>query len=440
MNIVVFVKRVPDTESKIRIQHDTASIVEDGLSFVISPNDEYAVEEGLRLREARGGKVTAVSLGGDETLTVLRKALAMGVDEAVLIKDDRKETYDGLRVARILAAAVKARFADSDLLLFGRLSVGADNAQVPAMTAELLGWPQATVVTKLAIEGSAGTAEREIEGAVEKVAFTLPAVVSAQKGLNEPRYETLKGIMAAKKKTIPVVTPAELGLAPEDIAPRVEILGLDDAAGQGGRPDDRRDARGGGPRARPAAARRGQGHLRRSPMIVTYIEIREGKIKKSSLEALGEASRRAAELGLPAAAVVVGAGLDGLASELAAAGAAKVFLLDNPGLAAYAAPAYAAVLADWVKAAAPAAVFFPATAMGKDLAPRLAARLGASMASDCAKVEVRDGRLVFTRPIYAGKAFLRLALSSTPAIATLRPNVFRRAASPAAAAGAAARS
>jgi electron transfer flavoprotein alpha subunit len=142
---------------------------------------------------------------------------------------------------------------------------------------------------------------------------------------------------------------------------------------------------------------------------------------------LGEASRRAAELGLPAAAVVVGAGLDALASELAAAGAAKVFLLDNPGLAAYAAPAYAAVLADWARAAAPVAVFFPATAMGKDLAPRLAARLGAAMASDCVKVEVRDGRLVFTRPIYAGKAFLTLALSSTPAIATLRPNVFAAA-------------
>jgi electron transfer flavoprotein beta subunit len=227
MNIVVFVKRVPDTESRIRIQHETAAIVEEGLNFVISPNDEYAVEEGLRLREAGGGKVTAVSLGGDEILPVLRKCLAMGVDEALLIKDDRKETYDGLRVARILAAAVKARFAEADLLLFGRLSVGADNAQVPAMTAELLGWPQATVVTKLLIEGRSGAAQREIEGAVEKVAFTLPAVVSAQKGLNEPRYETLKGIMAAKKKTIPVVTPAELGLTAEDIAPRVEILGLE---------------------------------------------------------------------------------------------------------------------------------------------------------------------------------------------------------------------
>jgi electron transfer flavoprotein beta subunit len=227
MNIVVFVKRVPDTESRIRIQRESKTVVEEGLNFIISPNDEYAVEEALRLREVQGGRITAVSLGGEEALAILRKCLAMGTDEALLIKDDRKETYDGLRTARILAAAVRARFADADLLLFGRLSVGADNAQVPAMAAELLGWPQATVVTKLQIEGGSGWAWHEIEGAVEKIAFTLPAVVSAQKGLNEPRYETLKGIMAAKKRAVPVVTPAELGLAAEDLAPQVEVLALE---------------------------------------------------------------------------------------------------------------------------------------------------------------------------------------------------------------------
>jgi electron transfer flavoprotein alpha subunit len=165
-------------------------------------------------------------------------------------------------------------------------------------------------------------------------------------------------------------------------------------------------------------------------MILTYIETREGKIKKSSLEALAEASRRAAELGVAAAAVAVGNGLEGLAPELAAAGAAKVYLLEHPGLAAYAAPAYAAVLAECVRTTAAGAVFFAATAMGKDLAPRLAARLGAAMASDCIKVETRDRRLVFTRPIYSGKAFLTLALSSTPAVATLRPNVFAASAAP----------
>jgi electron transfer flavoprotein beta subunit len=230
VDILVFIKRVPDTESKIRINAETLTVVEEGLNFIISPNDEYAVEEALRLREAKGGRVTVVSAGPAEALTTLRKALAMGVDEAVLIKDDLKETYDALRTARIIAQYVRTKHPSADFLLFGRMSVGADNAAVPAMAAELLGLPQANVVTKLEIEGTAGTALREIEGAVEKVSFSLPAVVSAQKGLNEPRYETLKGIMAAKKKTIPVIPVAELGLSPEDLTPQVAVTALETPA------------------------------------------------------------------------------------------------------------------------------------------------------------------------------------------------------------------
>jgi electron transfer flavoprotein beta subunit len=227
MNILVFVKRVPDTESRIRIQHETQSIVEDGLNFVVSPYDEYAVEEALKLREAKGGTVRVVSVGKDEAVAVLRKCLAMGADEAFLVKDDSPETYDGLRTARIIARAVERKFAGTDLLLFGKQSVGADNSQVPAMVAELLGLPQATVVTKLEVEGTSATALREIEGGMEKVALTLPAVITAQKGLNEPRYETLKGIMAAKKKDIPVVKLEELGLGPDELASHVEVTGLD---------------------------------------------------------------------------------------------------------------------------------------------------------------------------------------------------------------------
>lgn len=227
MNILVFVKRVPDTESRIRILHETKSISEDGLNFVVSPYDEYAVEEALRLREAKGGVVRVVTVGRDETVSILRKCLAMGADEAFLVKDGSPETYDGLRTARILARAVERRFAGADLLLFGKQSVGADNSQVPAMVAELLGLPQATVVTKLEVEGASATAFREVEGGTEKVVLSLPAVVTAQKGLNEPRYETLKGIMAAKKKEIPVVTLDELGLGPDDLASRIEIRGID---------------------------------------------------------------------------------------------------------------------------------------------------------------------------------------------------------------------
>ncbi len=227
MNIVVFVKRVPDTESRIRPGADGRSVVEEGLSFIISPNDEFAVEAGLRLREAKGGTVTVVAVGPDEATATLKKCLAMGADEAVLVKDPLPETYDGLRTARIIAAAVGKRFSAFDLLLFGKASVGADNALVPSMVAEMLGVPQANAVVKLAVEGAAGTAEREIEGATESVSFSLPAVVSAQKGLNEPRYETLKGIMAAKKKVIPVVTLEELGMAGDAAAPKVEVLRIE---------------------------------------------------------------------------------------------------------------------------------------------------------------------------------------------------------------------
>ena len=227
MNILVFVKRVPDTESRIRIQHETRTIAEDGLNFVISPYDEYAVEEALRLKETKGAAVRAVSVGRDETVAVLRKCLAMGVDEAILVKDDSPETYDGLRTARIIARAVERKFAGADLLLFGKQAVGTDNSQVAAMVAEMLGLPQATVVTKLEIDGAAATALREVEGGMEKVVLSLPAVITAQKGLNEPRYETLKGIMAAKKKDIPVVKLDELGLGPEELSSQVEVSGLD---------------------------------------------------------------------------------------------------------------------------------------------------------------------------------------------------------------------
>jgi electron transfer flavoprotein beta subunit len=227
MEILVFVKRVPDTESKIRVNPETNAIVEEGLNFILGPYDEYAMEEALRIKAAKGGKVVAVSVGRDESLVILRKCLAMGADEAVLIKDPLAETYDGLRTAKVIARFVQTKFPGAQLLLFGKQSVGADNSQVPAMVAELLGIGQANVVVKLEVDGETAVALREIEGAQEKVSLTLPAVVSAQKGLNEPRYETLKGIMMAKKREIPIVSIEELGFKPDELAPRVAIVKMD---------------------------------------------------------------------------------------------------------------------------------------------------------------------------------------------------------------------
>jgi len=171
-------------------------------------------------------------------------------------------------------------------------------------------------------------------------------------------------------------------------------------------------------------------------MVLVFIETREGKVKKSSWEILGEAKRRAAELGVPAAAVFVGPSAECLNPEVFARGADRVYLLESARLAEYSAQGFAIALADLIRETKPQAVLFAATAMGRDLAPRLAARLGVAVASDCVKVEVKEGRLEFNRPIFAGKAFLVGRLSSAPQILTLRPNVFAaQAPSPGAAGG-----
>jgi len=224
VNILVFVKRVPDSESKIKIDHDKNQIDTQGLNFVMNPYDEYAVEEALQIKESQGATVRVVSVGPDESVTTLKKALAMGADEAFLVKDETPETYDGLRAAKIIAQAVKNKFSDYDLILFGKQSIDTDNSQVPSMVAGLLDLPQVNVVTHLDIEGDSATAEREIEGAVEKVKFSLPAVISAQKGLNEPRYETLKGIMAAKRKQVPVISLQELEIEESELESKLECV------------------------------------------------------------------------------------------------------------------------------------------------------------------------------------------------------------------------
>jgi electron transfer flavoprotein beta subunit len=214
MNILVCVKRVPDSESRIGVASDGASVDLQGVKFILNPYDEYAVEEALKLKEAAGaGSVTVMTLGGDESKETLRTALAMGADQAVLLKG--KPSSDGLGTAEKLAEAIRGR--EYDLILFGKQAIDDDNLQVPAMVAELLDLPCATVVVELKVDGGQVTAEREIEGGHEIVEFALPGVVAAQKGLNEPRYASLKGIMAAKKKPLEEI---DVG----DAESRLEIL------------------------------------------------------------------------------------------------------------------------------------------------------------------------------------------------------------------------
>ena len=211
MKILVCVKHVPDTETKVKVGGDGKSLDEAGVKFVISPYDEYALEEALRLREAAGaGEVVAVGVGRETVQNTLRQALAIGADRAVLVLDAALETADGLSRARALAAVVAAE--KPDLVFTGKTGVGADEGLVGPMLAELAGLPHAAAVFRLAVEGGRFTARRTVEGAVEVIEGPLPALVAWDKAEHEPRYASLKGIMAAKKKPLDVKSPAELGL------------------------------------------------------------------------------------------------------------------------------------------------------------------------------------------------------------------------------------
>ena len=208
MKIAVCIKRVPDSETRVKIASDGKSLDEAGVKFILNPYDEFAVEEALRRKEKAGaGEVVVVALGPAAAQETIRTTLAMGADRGILLQSDRIPT-DGLEVAKALAAELKG--AGFDLILFGKMAIDDYNHQVGPMVAELLDLPCVTTVAHLEIEGMKGAAEREIEGGVEVVEFPLPAVLTTDKGLNEPRYPALKGIMAAKKKPLDV-KPAMLG-------------------------------------------------------------------------------------------------------------------------------------------------------------------------------------------------------------------------------------
>ncbi len=234
MKIAVCVKRTPDTEARIKVGADGISIDPTAVKFVMNPYDEFAVEEALQLKErAGGGEIVVVSLGGDAAKDTIRAALAMGADRGILLQTDAT-LADGLPVAKAIAEALEGE--SCDLVLFGKLAVDDGNGQVGPMVGEILGLATVTAVGQLDIDESHGTAEREIEGGVEVVEFPLPAVLTTEKGLNEPRYPALKGIMAAKKKPIEVkpvtLAPAaceivQLTLPPQRAGGRIVGDGVD---------------------------------------------------------------------------------------------------------------------------------------------------------------------------------------------------------------------
>lgn len=216
MNIIVCLKQVPDTETQIKIAPDGKSIVQDGIKWVMNPYDEYGVEEALRIKEKMGGEVTIVGLGPKRVAESIRTALAMGADKGVLISDPGLDGSDSLAIAKALAAVIKN--LKYDLIFTGQRGVDEDNGLVGATLAEFLNIPHLSVIVKaeVAQDGKSVKVHRPVEGQTLIIESTLPAVITAQKGLNEPRYASLPGIMKAKKKPLEEKTLAGLGLNPAE--------------------------------------------------------------------------------------------------------------------------------------------------------------------------------------------------------------------------------
>ncbi len=218
MNIVVCLKQVPDTETRIVLNLDSTDILTEGIKWVMNPYDEYAVEEGLKIKEKFGGKVTILSLGPERSIGAIRTALAMGADEGVLLNDPALEGSDSYSTALILSKALNQ--IGYDIILTGKQAVDLDCSQVYAGLSEFLNLPYVSVVVGLELfpDQKKALAKRETEGGEkELIEVSLPAIFACQKDLNIPRYTSLPGIMKAKKKEIKKLGLAGLGLKPEEV-------------------------------------------------------------------------------------------------------------------------------------------------------------------------------------------------------------------------------
>ena len=228
MNSIVLLKEVPDTETRIEVRG--GKIVEEGIQYVVNPYDEFALEEALKWQETFGGKVTLVSLGPERARESILKGLAMGADEVYHLSAEAFQGGDAYATARALAAAIR-KLGDYDAIFAGKQAVDDDNASVGVMVAELLDLPHVSVISKLDLnlDARTGRAERDIEGGKEAVEFPLPAVLTAQKGLNEPRYPSFRGIRQARSKPFNEWTLADVGLDAGDVGAagsKVEIVSI----------------------------------------------------------------------------------------------------------------------------------------------------------------------------------------------------------------------
>lgn len=443
MKYVVLVKQVPDV-SQMQFDPATRRLRREGVRLEVSAFDVRALLRAIELRNDTGGEVVALTMGPPQAREALLHCLALGADRGVHLVDPAFAGADTLATARALALALRRE--DFDIVLCGRSSVDAETGQVGPEVAEFLDLPQITSVRRLELDSARRRikAERETDAGFEAVECQLPALLSAAEDLAPERFPKRADREAAKAKPIVELTAADLsedlslfgaagsptsvesiqsadnpragrvleGEIPEAVATLAALLGerglLADAERAQARPIPRRPSE----TRDPARA------------IWVLCEAVDGRLRRISFELLGKAAALCAEAGGETVAVLLGHGVRPLAAELAARGADRVLLCDDPLLADYSTDAYAAVLASAIRDRRPRCVLAPSTWLGRDLAPRVAARLGLGLTGDAIDLTLDGrGRLVQWKPAFGGTVVAPIVSRTIPEMATVRPGM-----------------
>ncbi|MCX6023768.1 MAG: electron transfer flavoprotein alpha/ beta subunit, partial [Chloroflexi bacterium] len=415
MNIAVCIKQVPFIYD-VKFDAEKKTIVREGVQLVMNSLDRRAITQALIAREQFGGTITVLSMGPDQARNVLYEAMATGADRAILLSDRAFAGSDTLATARALALALK-KAGPFDLIFCGRFSVDAETGQVGPEVAELLDLPQATNVrgVEFSPEGDAVTVQREIEEGYETLRFKLPALITAGEWLNTPRRATPDQIAEAKNRPVEVWSAADLsedtsifGLSGSPTYVH-EIRSLEPARDghivQGDDPEAAaaelvRYLQGRGlftPWERSVAKAPSGRSVSADPAKAIWVvaELLNGHPKGVTLELLGKAAELAEQSGGEVVAVVVGADVAPAVAELTAYGADRVLVAEGPDLGHYDTEQYTALLTGAIQARQPGVVLLGATVDGRDLAPRVAARLSLGLTGDCVDLELdAEGALV----------------------------------------------
>jgi len=438
MRLVVCVKHVPALGA-LRFDPATRRLVREGVPGEVSSFDLRALGAATALAKQHGAEVVVLTMGPPAAREGLVECLALGADRGVHLLDPVLAGSDTLATARALAAGLRREAPD--LVLFGRASTDAETGQVGPEVAELLGLPQVTCARRLEIDSATRifTAERETNDGFETVTGALPVAVTAAEALAEERFPSKAERQAAAAKPIATVTAADLGVAadqvgatgsptwvagiePVEIKRRAELVAGDGPEAQ---------ARALAARLRELGAIEGETELPslpertpgRGPAVWVVVELGREGVEPVSAELLTKAAELSVRLDGPVEAVVIGRGAVDAAA-LASLGADRVLLADDPGLAPYTTDAHAAVLADAIRARQPRLVLLGSTVRGRDLAPRVAARLGLGLTGDAIDLDVdAEGRIRQHKPAFGGTIVAPILSRTRPEMATVRPGI-----------------